>query len=159
MAGRVVIRLSVRSPGEPGRITGFRFLWAYTVTGYDPTRHCQPGLHGTRAASFHSRNATTGDYEFTIPAGAFLYVCGVAAGPKHLLRERNLHLPLRPSPGASGSAMSYNGYTFAWEGATRIAIPEPVPRPDLPEAHYRCANFRVAEAWFADRDAQSSANR
>jgi hypothetical protein len=49
---------------------------------------------------------------------------------------------------------SYNGYEFAWQGARQIAIPEPVPRDGLDESHYRCANFRVAEAWFRRAEQQ-----
>ena len=146
-----MIHLSVHSPHAPGPITGFRYLWAFTVTGYRPEKHCQPGLRGRRAPDFHTGNAATGDYAFTIPEGAFLYVCGVASGPKHLLGQRNFHLPLRPDPDGAGTTTSYNGYVFTWYGATRIAIPAPVPREHLSKEHYRCANFRVAEAWFGAR--------
>ena len=131
-----------------GPIAGFRWFWAYVVTGFDPTKHCQACFTGRLSPALNSTNAATGEFEYDIPEGALLYVCGVGTGPTRLRRERNLHLPLAADPGGAGSTRSYNGYELCWQGGRQISIPDPVPRPGLNESHFRCANFRVAESWF-----------
>ena len=149
-AGRITLRIS--HPDGDGRITGFRFFWAFIATGYRPDRHCQPGLRGAVSQAMNTTNAATGAFEFTILPGRLLYICGVSSGPVALRRDRNLHLPLVPSAGITGSETTYNGYQLSWRDATRLPIPEVRPRAGLTESHYRCKNFRVAEAFFgADR--------
>lgn len=142
------IQIVATHPEVPGRIEGFRFFWAYTVTGFKPEKHCQPCFRGRLSPDMNSTNAGTGSFEFNLPDGALLYICGVAAGPVRLRGERNFHLPLAFQEGASGSAHTFNGYQFAFTNAVRIPMPDPVPRAGMKESHYRCANFRVAEKWF-----------
>ncbi len=142
------IQLVASHPEQPGRITGFRFFWAYTVTGFKPDKHCQPCFRGRLSPELNSTNAATGAFEFAVPDGALIYICGVAAGPVKLRGGRNFHLPLEYRAGASGTAHTFNGYEFAFTNAVRVPMPDPVPRPGLAEFHYRCGNFRVAEKWF-----------
>jgi hypothetical protein len=82
----------------PGPIQGYRFFWAFYVTGYDRTRHCQPCFLGTPSTQINTPNARSGrDYQMderkTFP---YLYICGFASGPKGLRAERNFHLALKP---------------------------------------------------------------
>ena len=134
-----------------GRIPGFRFLWAYYVNGYDITRHCQTGLRGRRAENFHSRTARCAAPVLLEHADRFpfVYICGVAAGPVRLRGERNLHLPLRPQPGAGACATTYNGFRFVVENAALVTVPS-LPRGwhGLPDAHTQCRNFQFAVAVF-----------
>lgn len=146
---RITLRIS--HPDGNGPIEGFRYFWAFVATGYDSNKHCQPGLRGKVAASLNSTNAATGSFEFVVPEGRLLYVCGVASGPKKELGTKNFHLPLVFSPGSHGSQQTYNGYTVEWRDGTLLPIPEVRVRPDLPESHYRCKNFRVAEAFFGGK--------
>lgn len=142
------IRVSISHPTASGRIDGFQFLWAFHVRGYRPETHCQDCFIGSRDPVFHSGNASTGQFSFSSPADEVLYLCGVSAGEIRLRRERNVHLPLRFSPGSTGTFTTYNGYVVSFEDAELLPIPDPRPRDHLPEAHYRCANFRFAESWF-----------
>lgn len=80
-------------------------------------------------------------------------MCGVAKGPMSLRAVRNLHLPLAHAPGESGELITWDGFRFAWRDAPPLPIP-PIDEGDaatLPPAHYRCANFRFARAWFGSR--------
>lgn len=55
------ITLIVEHPtAPPGRIEGFRFLWAFYVNGYHPSRHCQPCFRGARVADFCTPTARSG---------------------------------------------------------------------------------------------------
>lgn len=142
------ITLRITHPDGDRRIDGFRYFWAFIATGYDPKKHCQPGLKGKIAPALNSTNAATGSFEFVVPEGRLLYVCGVASGPIKERGPRNLHVPLVVSPGSHGSQRTYNGYTVEWRDGSLLPIPEVRVRPNLPESHYRCKNFRVAEAFF-----------
>jgi hypothetical protein len=135
----------------PGPIQGYRFFWAFYVTGYDPTRHCQPCFLGTPSTQINPANARSGrDYQMderkTFP---YLYICGFAAGPKALRGERNFHLALKPEEGAGASGVTYNGYTVSVTSAVSLSIPElPAGWNGLPSEHTRCKNFRFAVATF-----------
>lgn len=146
------ITLDVTSPtGAPGPIEGFRFLWAFYVAGYAPTRHCQACFRGRRVGEFSTGTAMAGrpihlDQMDRYP---YVYVCGVGRGPKSGLRHRNLHFPLRYEAGAVAEIVSYDGYTFRARDAVRLEIPElPAGWEGLSEAHTRCKNFRFAVEHF-----------
>lgn len=58
---RPAILLDVAHPDRPpGRIAGFRFLWAFHGAGYRPERHCQPCFHGRRVEAFCTATAESG---------------------------------------------------------------------------------------------------
>jgi hypothetical protein len=149
---RPTILLSAsHSEQTSGPIDGFRFLWAYYVSGYRPEKHCQPGLRGRRVAEFCSTTATVGgvialDCMDRFP---YVYVCGVSRGPKVELREKNLHFPLEYAAGELAEIETYNGYRFRAENARQLPIPEFTgPRDGKSEEHVRCKNFRFAAAYF-----------
>lgn len=136
---------------SPGRIQGFRYVWAFYVEGYDPATHCQPCFKGARVPEFCTPTAQTGrrvvlDRMNRYP---YVYVCGVGVGPKPERWRQNLHMPLRYCEGSVVERESYNGYVFRAEDAEEIAIP---PLPDdwqgLPREHARCKNFQFAVACF-----------
>lgn len=149
----MTIHLTVTHPTIlPGKIEGFRFMWAFYVKGYRPEKHCQPGLIGKVVDDFKTSTAVSGrtiafDKMDTYP---YVYVCGVGTGPKKELGGKNLHFPLRYKEGAVATKTTYNGYVFTATNAEELPIPE------LPEGfngitnreHLRCKNFRFAVSVF-----------
>jgi hypothetical protein len=137
---------------KPGRIEGFRFLWAFYVNGYRPDRHCPACFKGRPAPEFSSHTARSGlmvafDRMDRYP---YLYICGVAAGPRSERSHRNLHFPLQYEEGHVAETHTHNGYVLRARNAVAVAIPA------LPEGwngiqkreHTRCKNFQFAVAAF-----------
>ena len=147
------IYLKVSHTGRTaGPIEGFRFLWAYYVNGYNPDRHCQRCFKGRLIRQFSTRTAMSGrlvalDEMDRYP---YVYICGVGDGPRHELRHRNLHFPIKYEEGHVAEATSYNGYVFRAHNARSVSIPA------LPDGwngindreHTRCKNFQFAVAAF-----------
>lgn len=147
------ITLSVTHPTlPPGPIEGFRFMWAFYVNGFRSDRHCQPCFRGRRVDEFSTGHAESGrpivfDRLDRYP---YVYVCGVGAGPKKELKNKNLHMPMRFRQGGLVEMETYNGYRFRAEDAELIEIPElPAGWGGITdEEHRRCKNFRFAVAMF-----------
>ena len=149
----MTIHLAVTHPTiSPGKIEGFRFMWAFYIEGYRPEKHCQPGLIGKVVDDFKTSTAVSGKTIALdkMDAYPYVYVCGVGVGPKKALGGKNLHLPLRYKEGAVATKTTYNGYVFTATNA------EELPIPGLPEGflgitnreHLRCKNFRFAVSVF-----------
>lgn len=138
-------------PGEPARIKGFRFIWAYYVKGYKPELHCQDCFIGARVDEFSTPTARSGEsVSFDrMDLYPYVYVCGVGDGPKRELREQNLHFPLRYVEGGVTEIATYNGYQFRAVNAAKVDIPElPENWGGLTREHWRCKNFQFAVAEF-----------
>ncbi len=150
MTGAIILTVE-HGETPPGPIAGFRFLWAMYVRGYDPARHCQPGLKGRRVAAFCTPTARSGvpvicDRMDRFP---YLYVCGVAAGRVTERGAKNLHFPLRYAPGEVARITTYNGYVVQAEHAAVVTVPElPESFAGLARSHYRCRTFQFAVAAF-----------
>jgi len=135
----------------PGPIQGFRFFWAYYVTGFNRAVHCQPCFKGSLSASLNSRTARSGavyvmNERRTFP---YLYLCGVGTGPDKLLYQKNFHLPLKPQRSAREVRQTYNGYIVTVENAMALPIPELADGWNgLSTRTTRCKNFRFAVAQF-----------
>lgn len=144
--------LEVSHPERPpGRIEGFRFVWAFRVNGFRPDRRCQPCFRGRRVESFHTRTAHGGkpvDIELN-ERDLFLYVCGVGSGPKVELRHQNFHLPLRYAEGQVVTKPTYNGYLVTARDAVELPIPA-LPRGwnGLDDETTQCKNFQFCVASF-----------
>ena len=79
----------------------------------------------------------------------YLYVCGVASGPKKDLRLKNFHLPLKYENGGLVEAVTYNDYQFRVENAARIEVPKlDAGWQGKPLEHTNCKNFQFAVASF-----------
>lgn len=133
-----------------GPIRGFRFFWAYYVTGFDPRVHCQKCFKGARSLRVTKQSEPGVLYLMSEKRSfPFLYVCGVGIGPKDRLHEKNFHLALRAQEGAATSAETYNGYTFEVTNAVALPIPElPENWNGLPREMTRCKNFRFGVEYF-----------
>ena len=138
----------------PGKIQGFRFLWAFYVNGYDPEFHCQPCFRGERVVGFCTPTAESGRPIILdkLDRYPYVYVCGVGIGPKNELRHKNLHFPLQYVEGAIAEATTYNGYVFRARNAAMLPIP-PLPPgwQGKADEHVRCKNFQFAVAYFGYR--------
>ncbi|MES3035546.1 MAG: hypothetical protein V4813_16210 [Gemmatimonadota bacterium] len=150
MADAIILQVT-HPTAPPGPIDGFRFLWAMYVNGYDPARHCQPGLRGRRVAEFCTPTARSGAQVMCdrMDRYPYLYVCGVAAGPLAGRAARNLHFPLRHVPGAVATITSHLGHVFTAQHAEVVTVPElPASFAGLSRAHWRCRTFQFAVAMF-----------
>jgi hypothetical protein len=146
------IRLDVSHPEiAPGKIEGFRFLWAFYVNGYDPALHCQPCFRGALVQDFSTPTARSGQPVVLdrMSRYRYVYICGVASGPKAERGQKNLHLPLEYAEGHVEEATTYNGYTFRAHNARALIIP-PLPAGwgGKPDEHTRCKNFQFAVAYL-----------
>ena len=136
---------------EPGPVRGFKFFWAYYVNGFDQTVHCQPCFKGSVSRQFNTRTAQSGKLYTMNERKTFryLYICGVGVGQKHLLHEKNFHLPVEPQPGAREVRHTYNGYKITVENGIAVPIPElEVGWKGLDLETTRCKNFRFAVGRF-----------
>lgn len=134
-----------------GPIDGFRHLWARYVRGFDPRVHCQECLVGTTAPKF-AREAAGRGRAVTFALGErypYLYICGVASGPKAERGRKNLHFPLRPAPGETATITTFNGYVFTACDAAMMPIPAlPAGWQGRDLETTRCRNFQFGVAYF-----------
>ena len=136
-----------------GPVEGFRYLWAFRVSGFRPDRHCQPCFRGSLAKDFATGTVRSGRaVDVTLaPQHRYLYVCGVGSGPKNELHRKNLHLPLRYEAGSIVRKTTYNGYVITVCNAVEMLIPELEDGwKGLDQETTRCRNFRFGMAYFGD---------
>ena len=150
MSERRSIILEVEHGEQKGKIEGFRFLWGFYLTGYNPSKHCQPCFFGRRAGHFCTPRATTGRHVFDrMERYPYLYICGVGKGPKHQLRQQNVHLPVRYLENGVVEKTTYNDYRFRLMNAELLDIPElPEGWNGKPKEQTGCKNFRFAVSVF-----------
>jgi hypothetical protein len=138
----------------PGRIQGFRFLWAFYVNDYDPELHCQRCFRGKRVPEFCTATAESGRLVTfdQIDQYRYLYVCGVGIGRRRELRCKNFHFPLKYADGAIAEETTYNGYTFRAQNAVLLPIPGLRLGWEGWEGktieHVWCKNFQFAVAYL-----------
>ncbi len=79
----------------------------------------------------------------------YVYLCGVASGPKKERGGKNFHLPLKYADGEIVTATTYNGYRITAQNAAALPIP-PLPKGwnGRDEETTRCKNFQFAVAYF-----------
>lgn len=153
----ITLRIA-HSTDSAAPLEGFRFFWAYYVSGFKPEFHCQPCFRGRLVQGFSTgRVETAREYVLdSLRPNEYVYVCGVGTGPKSGLAAKNFHLPLRHEPGGRVVAPTYNGFVVTVENAVAMAIPS---LPDGWNGRDRettgCKNFQFAVAQFG-YPAQSS---
>ena len=136
---------------EPGPLHGFRFFWAFYVTGFNQAVHCQPCFRGGLSPQLNTRTVRSGqwytmDERKTFP---YLYLCGVGTGPDKQLYLKNFHLPVRYQEGGHVTRETYNGYTLTLENAEALEIPKlDLDWNGLPKRTTNCKNFHFAVAYF-----------
>ncbi len=146
------ITLSLIHPTLPeGPVQGFRFFWAYYVSGFRPEFRCQPCFKGKPVDQFCTGRVASGRvYELDeMDRYEYVYVCGVGSGKKETRSGNNLHLPLRYAAGEVVQASTYNGYVVTAENAKALAIPAlPDGWNGRDSETTRCKNFQFAVAYF-----------
>lgn len=136
---------------KSGPIHGFTFFWAYYVNGFNQSAHCQACFRGSLSGQLNTQTVDSAKVYVMDERESFryLYVCGVGSGPKHLLHEKNFHLPLEHHPGARETHRTYNGYTIIVENGVALPIPELAAGwKGLDLETTRCKNFRFAVGQF-----------
>jgi len=73
------MQISVALKTDAQTITGFKYLWLKTVTGFDPNEHCARCLKGAYNKGFNPRMPVNTTVTFEYPAGTVLYFCGVSS--------------------------------------------------------------------------------
>jgi len=136
-----------------GPIQGFRFFWAYYLSGFRPELHCQPCFKGKRVEQFCTGRVRSGlSYDLdAMDRYEYAYVCGVGSGPKRTLAGKNFHLPLKYTAGEVVTASTYNGYIITAGNA--VILPIPALQDGWNGRDHettRCKNFQFAVAYFGD---------
>ena len=130
----------------------FMWLWAKYVVGFNDRYHCTNCLRGHYSARFskakNPRLAEEREITFDEHAGhGAIYICGVArkgySSKKNY--EHNVHLAIRPSPGARDT-FSFEQWIVEIDGGVVLPIPaeedlDPRYRT-LPPAYTTCRIFR-----------------
>ncbi len=125
----------------------YQFLWGFYVRGFKPWHHCQPCFRGARAVAI-SPKMDDGVIDLSRPTKLF-YLHGFAGGPKEKRGALNLHLAVRPQPGAHATVQSAFGPTFTIADAAEIPIQEPLAElAHLGADWARCMNLRFAAQVF-----------
>ena len=154
MRERKSILIDITHPElESGLIRGFRFFWAFYVSGFRPERHCQPCFKGRRVPELSTGTARSGRQVALdlMDRCKYVYICGVGNGPKNELFKKNLHLPLGYEEGAVVEASTYNGYVVTARNAAVLPIPElPDGWNGRDRETTRCKNFRFGVAHFGE---------
>ena len=113
--------------GSPGQkaVWGFtKYFWLKYVRGFNPAEHCAKSLLGkhSRKVWFQmSLNSMTILDELPPGGYDFIYLCGVS---ENFIWQNNLHLPVRPVPGAKAVLQAYTGMRCVIQNAEIVEIPQ-----------------------------------
>ncbi len=139
------MRLEVR--GMKNASQTFVQLWGMYVRAFDSSKHCQYCLTGRRETAL-SRETVDGDYELATDFPYF-YLFGMGRGDKSI---SNVHLPVRPHPGAVASIGSLYGVTFTIRDAYAVRVDRlPEGWNGLGKDFTRCRNFQFGVQVFGYR--------
>ena len=104
-------------------VWGFsKYFWLKYVNGFNPAEHCAKSMLGK-----HSRRVW-GEAPLNTPilldelksGYDFIYLCGVA---EPFRWSNNLHMPIRPKPGAKATIYAYTGMRCVITNAEVVDIP------------------------------------
>ncbi len=134
-------------------LDGFKYFWAKSVTGFNPTKHCMDCLIGVRHKRAHPNMLCGPGQAFSpdVPLGADLYICGVATPPEGERDDyaHNFHLVCRHKKGSTVKKTTYNGYVMIVTNAEEIPIPAIRNGwRGLPYLFTRCRNFQYGVLRF-----------
>jgi hypothetical protein len=119
-------------------------LWAMYVRDFDSTKHCMYCLKGRKEATLH-RQMTDGDYELATDFPYF-YLFAMGRGDRSI---SNVHLPVRPHPGAVASIGSIYGVTFTVRDAYALRVDRlPDGWEGLDKDYTSCRNFQFGVQEF-----------
>jgi hypothetical protein len=133
-------------------LAGFRFFWAWYVTGFDPSRHCQGCLLGRRSVRVRKTTVEVGASILLDECADFdyLYVCGVSSTGR---REDNFHLAVHQYEGGHTNADCYTGQQVVIRDSRRVEIPVlPDGFNGKSRAFTTCRNYHFGVAMYQCRD-------
>jgi len=144
---RPVLRFVHDNPG--GCVWGFsQYFWLKYVNGFIPEEHCAKSLRGKHSSKVWFQaplnrpilldEAIQYDY---------IYLCGVS---ENFIWSKNLHMPVRPSPGQKAIVFTYNGIRCVISNAELVDIPrfeDGFGGYDL--AHTTCRNWRFGVQYYS----------
>jgi hypothetical protein len=139
------MRLEVRGMATANQT--FVQLWGMYVRTFDPTKHCIYCLKGRKEAAVH-RRMIDGDYELATDFPYF-YLFAMGRGARSI---SNVHLPVRPHPGAVASIGSVYGVTFTICDAYALRVDRlPDGWEGLGKDYTSCRNFQFGVQEFGYR--------
>jgi hypothetical protein len=119
-------------------------LWGVHVKDFDSEKHCQYCLKGRKEPQLH-RTMLSGDYQLSSDAPYF-YLFAMGRGFR---RDTNVHLAVKPYPGAVASIGSMYGVTFTIRDARALRIDRlPKGWMGLDEDYTTCRNFQFGVQMF-----------
>jgi hypothetical protein len=144
------MRLEVRGMATASQT--FVQLWGMYVRDFDSTKHCIYCLKGRKEAQLH-RQMQDGDYELSTDFPYF-YLFAMGRGDRSI---SNVHLPVRPHPGAVASIGSLFGVTFTIRDAYALRVDRlPNGWEGLGKEYTSCRNFQFGVQEFGYRSAVGS---
>jgi hypothetical protein len=138
---------------EQETLRGWRYLWAKTVTAFDPAVHCARCLIGDYEKTFSIRTPVNTVLELRRHAtGTVIYFCGVSAPYRW---GNNMHLAVRSTGDLVDTAQTefYNGDRLIVRGARQLSFDDQVARlryPTLGAEYLTCRNFQFGAAFLSD---------
>jgi len=141
------MRLEVRGMGSASQT--FVQLWGMYVRAFDSDEHCQDCLKGRKEAALNLKTVD-GDYELSTDFPYF-YLFAMGRGDRSI---SNVHLPVRPHPGAVASIGSLYGVTFTIRDAYAVRVDRlPEGWNGLAKEYTSCRNFQFGVQVFGYRAA------
>ncbi len=136
------MRLEVRGMANANQT--FVQLWGMYVRTFDPTKHCIFCLKGRKEAAVH-RQMIDGDYELATDFPYF-YLFAMGRGDRSI---SNVHMPVRPHPGAVASIGSVYGVTLTIRDAYALRVDRlPDGWEGLGKDYTSCRNFQFGVQEF-----------
>lgn len=130
-------------------LTGFRYFWMKSVTGFDPSVHCARCLRGNYEKVIGSKMPTNQRLDLGgYTEGAVLYLCGVSAPYRW---ASNAHLAVKVKKGAVATVTLYTGDVVQMFDCIALPFDDKVARERFPErsiAFLSCRNFQFAAQYF-----------
>jgi hypothetical protein len=130
-------------------LTGWRYLWAKHVIGFDSGQHCAKCLRGSYLQGIGTDMPVNTPVQICNPGeGATLYLCGVSVPYQW---RNNLHLPVRVKAGAFAEVKAWTGDVYRIDGAEALPIDGLVARRAFPSrsaAFLSCRNFQFGAQYF-----------
>lgn len=159
-------------PPEGGAIAleGFMYWWLKYVKGFVGTTHCASCLLGAWARDRVNKTMPTNQpVVLDKPAHTynFLYLCGVrGSGYNRTTRKYvngyadNFHLPMRPRPGFTAEAVTYNGFRVVVQNAESLLPITPVADGwrGLDRKMTTCRNFQFGVQHYGDASVRDGVN-
>lgn len=142
--------MKIKLQGSGEKLTGFRYFWMKTVTGFTPSSHCARCLKGEYSKEVGKDMQVGQEIELDYPEGTILYLCGVSVP---YVWKDNFHLAMRVKKGDEITAELHTGQSLSIKDAEPIRFDSTVS-----DEHYghksraftTCRNFQFGAFYEAN---------